>query len=314
MAGGWIKLHRSLLHHRMWLKERFTPGQAWVDLLMLANHEDTKELQGNLWIPIQRGQILTSQAELASRWKWDRRTVNLFLRALESDNMMYIRTSRQTETGYSMLTIRNYELYQGSGQDRLDPQNRVGLPIGSPSDSPSESKKSPHPTPHPNPPVTAGNLGTCEQLCEADSPSDSPSESASKVHPTPHFLRSKEKKVHSRVEDNGLVRDICARVIEELNVLTGRGFRSDTKHTVAHIKARLQEGYTEEDLRLVVQNRVAKWLHDPEQSEYLRPETLFRPSKFEGYLQAAKTPKPKSDFERTMDEIRGSTDSGDQEG
>ncbi len=101
-----------------------------------------------------------------------------------------------------------------------------------------------------------------------------------------------------------MVRDICTRVIGELNTLTGRSFRSDAKHTVSHINARLQEGYTEEDLRLVVQNRVAKWQHDPEQSEYLRPETLFRPSKFEGYLQAAKTPKPKSDFERTLEKLQ----------
>ncbi len=120
----------------------------------------------------------------------------------------------------------------------------------------------------------------------------------------PHFLRSRRSNTYSRVEDNGLIRDICARVIGELNTLTGRSFRPNTKPTLQHIKARLEEGYTEEDLRLVVQNRVEKWLHDPEQSEYLRPETLFRPSKFEGYLQAAKTPKPKSDFDRTMEKLR----------
>lgn len=307
MAGGWIKLHRSLLHHPMWLEERFTPGQAWVDLLMQANHEATKVLQGNIWIPVQRGQVFTSQAELAARWKWDRQTVRRFLRALESDNTIYIRTSRQTETGYSMLSIQNYERYQGCGQTSLDTQNQTGFPIGAPSDAPSESRNVPHPMPHPNPPGTAGNLGTCEQSGEADAPSDAPSESASNEHPTPHFLRSKEKKIHSRVWDNGQVRDISARVIGELNALTGRSFRSDAKHTVSHIKARLEEGYTEEDLRLVVQNRVAKWLHDSKQSEYLRPETLFRPSKFEGYLQAAQAPKPKSDFDQTMDELRGET-------
>ena len=42
MAEGWIKLHRSIQDSWLWKKYPFSEGQAWIDLLMLANYEDEK--------------------------------------------------------------------------------------------------------------------------------------------------------------------------------------------------------------------------------------------------------------------------------
>ena len=40
---GWIKVHRQLQECWIWLdNDKFTKGQAWVDLLLFANHRDTK--------------------------------------------------------------------------------------------------------------------------------------------------------------------------------------------------------------------------------------------------------------------------------
>lgn len=50
------------------------------------------------------------------------------------------------------------------------------------------------------------------------------------------------------------------------------------------VHALLKQGYTEEQVRKVIGNRVLKWGDDPKMREYLRPDTLFRPSKFEQYL------------------------------
>ncbi|KKM27895.1 hypothetical protein LCGC14_1570130 [marine sediment metagenome] len=40
MHRGYIKLWRKLQNSSLWLDEKFTRGQAWVDLICLANHKN----------------------------------------------------------------------------------------------------------------------------------------------------------------------------------------------------------------------------------------------------------------------------------
>ena len=42
---------------------------------------------------------------------------------------------------------------------------------------------------------------------------------------------------------------------------------------------------------MVVTFQTKKWKNDAEYNQYLNPETLFRPSKFPKYLEAAKSAK-----------------------
>lgn len=72
-------------------------------------------------------------------------------------------------------------------------------------------------------------------------------------------------------------------IIDNLNGKTGRNYRVTDK-TRRLIKARINEGFTEEDFLKVIDNKVRDWLNDQKMSQYLRPETLFG-TKFEGYLQ-----------------------------
>lgn len=109
MAQGWICLHRSLTEHWLWqCDEPFDKRSAWVDLLMLANHEERKaEYKGKLVI-CKRGNIDRSMLWLANRWHWDRRKVKRFLQMLESDGMV----SFDGTTDGTTITIENYEKYQ----------------------------------------------------------------------------------------------------------------------------------------------------------------------------------------------------------
>jgi len=79
------------------------------------------------------------------------------------------------------------------------------------------------------------------------------------------------------------IKDIYSRVIEYLNLQTGKNFRVSNKKTQALIKARLNEEFTEQDFINVIDNKM-NWLSDPKMVEFLRPETLFG-TKFESYLQ-----------------------------
>lgn len=83
-------------------------------------------------------------------------------------------------------------------------------------------------------------------------------------------------------------------IIRYLNEKTGKNFRHSTNATVRLIEARLNEGYTLEDFKKVIDNKTAEW-KGTEQEQYLRPETLFAPSHFESYLnQRAIKAKPKA--------------------
>ena len=80
-------------------------------------------------------------------------------------------------------------------------------------------------------------------------------------------------------------------VILHLNELAGTHYRPTKADTIKVITARLKEGYSVDDLKLVVSYKCDEWM-GTDMQKYLRPETLFRPSKFESYLNAATSGAP----------------------
>lgn len=106
----------------------------------------------------------------------------------------------------------------------------------------------------------------------------------------------KEKDINilsSKVED----------VIAYLNEKTGKSFKSSTASTKKHISGRLNEGYTLEDFKRVIDIKCEQWLKDSKMSKYLRPDTLFSPGHFESYLNEAPKPKPVAKNEKQTEKI-----------
>ena len=103
---GWIKLNRKIQDHWVWSDHEF--AFAWIDLLLMVNHEDKRILVDKKPVIIKRGQTLTSIKKLAARWRWGRDRVYRFLRALECDNML---TRVSTPNG-TTLSIVNYSKFQ----------------------------------------------------------------------------------------------------------------------------------------------------------------------------------------------------------
>lgn len=87
--------------------------------------------------------------------------------------------------------------------------------------------------------------------------------------------KEKEKYI---VEDNNAIKQI----IDYLNVKTLQHYKDTTNKTKTLIKARLKEGFTIDDFKLVIDKMSNEWLNTDMQ-KYLRPETLFG-TKFESYL------------------------------
>ena len=87
-----------------------------------------------------------------------------------------------------------------------------------------------------------------------------------------------------------LAKDIY-EIISYLNQKTGCRYRESNQKNQSLIKARLKEGFTVEDFKTVIDNKVDDWGHDKEMVKYLRPVTLFG-TKFESYLNQKQQSKP----------------------
>ena len=72
-------------------------------------------------------------------------------------------------------------------------------------------------------------------------------------------------------------------IIDYLNSKCNKKYTYKNQSYNKKIIARLKDGYTVDDFKLVIDKKYASWI-DTEFAQYLTPDTLFRPGKFETYL------------------------------
>lgn len=101
-------------------------------------------------------------------------------------------------------------------------------------------------------------------------------------------------------EDTSTYRERIVQVISYLNEKAGTKFRPTTAKTKAMINARLTEGFTVDDFKVVIDKKCAEWIGDEKMEKYLRPETLFG-TKFEGYLNAKTTGRNETNGQASRD-------------
>lgn len=78
-------------------------------------------------------------------------------------------------------------------------------------------------------------------------------------------------------------REESKTILAFLNEKTGRKFR-EVEATLKPIEARLRSGAGLQDCKSLIARKVRDWTGDEKMARYLRPETLFNQTKFEGYL------------------------------
>lgn len=137
---GWIKLHRCIQEHWLWENKPFSYGQAFIDMLMKANHEDNKILFNGKLLDVNRGSFITSMRKLANEWGWSIGKVDRFFKLLEKDKMVIVKQNTHSTT----ITIENYASFQ-------DVQNTDGTPI----DTQTEHRRN-----------TGGNKQECKEYKE----------------------------------------------------------------------------------------------------------------------------------------------------
>jgi hypothetical protein len=110
--SDWIKLHRKLSNNPLWTCEPFTRGQAWVDLILLANYKENFFYVRGVKVVVKRGEIGWSETSLSTRWKWSRTKLRKFLNDLEKEQQII----QQKSNVIQLITIINYDEYQNKEQ------------------------------------------------------------------------------------------------------------------------------------------------------------------------------------------------------
>ena len=108
MGKGWIKLHRQSVDNSLYSSEPFDKWHAWIDLLLLVNHEEKQFISKGQLVNLEAGQTVTSDRILADRWKWSRDKVRRYLRLLVDTGMCTINRS----TNGTTITVVNWDKYQ----------------------------------------------------------------------------------------------------------------------------------------------------------------------------------------------------------
>ena len=111
--NGWIRLHRKIQDCWFWDEKPYDRARAWVDLLLLAVHSDTKQSVDGDFVEVPRGKYLTSIRRLADRWGWSKDKVSKFLSVLEKDGMI----EKTIVKKRTLLTVVNYDFYQSQQDD-----------------------------------------------------------------------------------------------------------------------------------------------------------------------------------------------------
>jgi len=109
-------------------------------------------------------------------------------------------------------------------------------------------------------------------------PNGLPDETQDKPKDNPNY---KLETTNQELETNNQFND----VLDHFNLVAGRQFKTGNE-----IKARLKD-YTVNCLKLVIDYKTKEW-KGTDMEKYLRPQTLFGKSKFEGYLNDARSNLP----------------------
>lgn len=136
---GWIKLYRRLWDDELWEDETepHNKRSAWIDLLMMVNHEDKQIIFDGHPITIKRGQKLTSIRKLSKRWGWSKERTASFLKLLERTGKI----TRDTDSRRTLITVVKYSVYQGEQDSNRDSNRDTNKDSNKDTDSPQTRMK-----------------------------------------------------------------------------------------------------------------------------------------------------------------------------
>lgn len=192
---------------------------------------------------------------------WSEKTVKRALTSLKSRGLIYVEQLKKTQhdrTNYYAINHANPLLTDG---DKMTPSIRSNCPVRKGQSAPMDKVK-----------MSPSIGSTWPDLTE------NTTENTTEI-------TGKDSCPVSAKPDSDSSED-AFRVLEHLNRAAGLRYQK-SKSSLGPIRGRLSEDFSADELILTVDYTIAKWSEDPKMSEFVRPETIFRPGKFPGYLSSA---------------------------
>ena len=99
------------------------------------------------------------------------------------------------------------------------------------------------------------------------------------------YKENNKKDIYTSLRSVSISKEV-SEIVDYLNLKAGTSYRATTDKTRRCINARINEGWTIDDFKAVIDFKVSQWANT-DMAVYIRPETLFG-TKFENYLQSSK--------------------------
>ena len=110
MSKGWISLHRKILDNPVLSRGKsYSRFEAFIYMLLRANHKEGKVVVGNQLILVKKGSFITSQKKLMLVFNWGSTKLRAFLELLKKDNMIEYKSN----TLATHIIILKYSQLQG---------------------------------------------------------------------------------------------------------------------------------------------------------------------------------------------------------
>lgn len=124
---GWVAIHRQIQDHWLWAEKPFDKSHAWIDMLLLANHEDKKFVLGNELVEVKQGSFITSEVKLMERWGWGKSKTRAFLDLLQSDGMI-VKISDRKKTTINIVNYSDYAILKTTNRPQTDCKQTANRP------------------------------------------------------------------------------------------------------------------------------------------------------------------------------------------
>jgi|SRR3972149_1194212 len=106
---GWIKLPREIVLEPIYQTDKpFCDFAAYIDLLLLANHQSHALRWERRVLQVEDGDVITSLEKLAKRWNWGKPRVKRYLKVLESLQLAESKAYRK----FTRIRLCKWRAYQ----------------------------------------------------------------------------------------------------------------------------------------------------------------------------------------------------------
>ncbi len=120
MYRGYVSIWRKLRKSFLWEDKPFAMGQAFIDLILLANHQDKEVFFHRRVEKCMRGQVITSILKLSKYWGWSQGKVKRFLDLCQKTEKLKYTIKKKR---FIKITLCNYYIYQTNqkkdGEDKF---------------------------------------------------------------------------------------------------------------------------------------------------------------------------------------------------